>query len=170
MEAKGNPKGEPFKSIPGPKCLNSKIGIVGAGPSGVHMAYELKQKGYTDVTILERSNRVGGKAENFFYRKAIMTMSVVLWNSDYATTLVALMEKFGIKEEDDSNVINPAPQYVYWPVNNDSVPASNRASVVTPQMQVAVFQALNKYIDLHQEYFGIYGSAYGVSAVSKYYM
>ena len=142
--------------------MNSKIGIVGAGPSGVHMAYELKQKGYTDVTILERSNRVGGKAENFFYRKAVMTMSAALWNSDYATTLIPLMEKFGIKEVDDSNVINPVPQYIYWPFNNDSVPAFNPRSLVTPEMQMSTFKALNEYIDLHQEYFGTYGSNYGV--------
>ena len=148
--------------------MNSKIGIVGAGPSGVHMAYELKQRGYTNVTILERSWRVGGKAETFFYREAEMPMAVVLWTSDYTTTLLPLLEKFGLKEEDDSNVMNPTAHNMYWPTNGDSVPAFAPASVVTPEIFAATLQALNKYTDLHQEYLGIYGNDYGVS-LTRYY-
>lgn len=163
MEAEGEPKGEPFKTIKGPKCLNSKIGIVGAGPSGVHMAYQLKQKGYTNVTILERSNRVGGKAETFFYRKAEMPMAVVLWTADYEKTLVPLLEKYGLKEEDDSNVMLPAEQFVYWPTNSDAHPAFTPSSVATPATTLATMQAFNAYTDLHQEYLGIYGNEYGVS-------
>ncbi|GMH80711.1 hypothetical protein TL16_g08665 [Triparma laevis f. inornata] len=41
---------------------NSKIAIVGAGPSGLGMAHELSKIGYSDITILEKSNRVGGKS------------------------------------------------------------------------------------------------------------
>eukprot|EP00093_Oithona_nana_P004323 04323.XXX_83947_85710_1 [CDS] Oithona nana genome sequencing. len=162
VEAEGEPKGEAFKTIKGPKCLNSKIGIVGAGPSGVHMAYQLKQKGYTNVTILERSNRVGGKAETFFYREAEMPMAVVLWTADYATTLVPLLEKYGLKEEDDSNVMIPAYQNIYWPTNSDTVPGFLPSSLATPQSFVAIVQALNAYTDLHQGYLGIYGNEYGL--------
>ena len=164
MEAEVKPKGEPFKTIKGPKCLNSKIGIVGAGPSGVHMAYELKQKGYTDVTILERSNKIGGKAETFFYRKAEMPLAVVLWTGDYETTLVPLLEKFGLKAADDSNVIkNPASQNRYWGLNDDSSPAFNPSDNCKDECVAATIKALNKYTELHQEYFGVYGSDYGVS-------
>ena len=164
MEAEGEPKGEAFKTIKGPKCLNSKIGIVGAGPSGVHMAYQLKQKGYTNVTILERSNRVGGKAETFFYRKAEMPMAVVLWTADYATTLVPLLEKYGLKEEDDSNVmLVSGTQNIYWPNNTDAVPGFMPTDLATFESTIAILQALNAYIDLHQEYLGIYGNEYGVS-------
>ena len=62
------PKGQDFATLNGPKCFNSKVGIVGAGPSGVHMAYLLKQNGLNDITLLERSNRIGGKGEHFNYR------------------------------------------------------------------------------------------------------
>ena len=41
---------------------DARIAIVGAGPSGVHMASRLKQLGYTKITLLERSDRVGGKS------------------------------------------------------------------------------------------------------------
>lgn len=41
---------------------DARIAIVGAGPAGVHMAMELKKLGYTNVTLLELSDRVGGRA------------------------------------------------------------------------------------------------------------
>ena len=41
----------------GPSCLDAPIGIVGAGWAGIDMAYRLKMKGYTDVTVLEKLNR-----------------------------------------------------------------------------------------------------------------
>ncbi|GMI11288.1 hypothetical protein TrLO_g10485 [Triparma laevis f. longispina] len=40
----------------------SKIAIVGAGPGGLGMAHELSKLGYTAITILEKSSRVGGKS------------------------------------------------------------------------------------------------------------
>ncbi len=42
--------------------------IVGAGPSGCHMAYELSKAGYTDITIYEKTNRVGGKSNDVLHR------------------------------------------------------------------------------------------------------
>lgn len=46
----------------GPFKKSDRIAIVGAGPGGVHMASRLKQLGYTQTTLLERSDRVGGKS------------------------------------------------------------------------------------------------------------
>ena len=53
--------------IPGPKKLTDSIGIIGAGPSGIHMAYLLKNKGFTDITILEASDQIG-KENTIFTR------------------------------------------------------------------------------------------------------
>jgi len=52
-------KGSAFPRILGPKS-SDKVCIVGAGPAGLHMGLELKQRNYTNIVILERSNRVGG--------------------------------------------------------------------------------------------------------------
>lgn len=43
---------------------NSKIVIIGAGPSGIHMAYELTKIGYTNIKILEKENEVGGQSKS----------------------------------------------------------------------------------------------------------
>ena len=47
MDAEGEAKGEAFKTFKGPKCLNSKIGIVGAGPSGMNFK--------TDITLVPKT-------------------------------------------------------------------------------------------------------------------
>ncbi|MEK7632265.1 MAG: FAD-dependent oxidoreductase [Patescibacteria group bacterium] len=41
--------------------LNKRIAIIGAGAAGLSAAHALKAKGYSNITVFERSNRVGGK-------------------------------------------------------------------------------------------------------------
>jgi hypothetical protein len=42
--------------------LDKKIAIIGAGPSGLAAAEALREKGYTQIVLFERSGRVGGQA------------------------------------------------------------------------------------------------------------
>jgi protoporphyrinogen oxidase len=44
-----------------------RIGIVGAGPAGLMAAEALRDKGYTNITVLERSERAGGKCSTVEY-------------------------------------------------------------------------------------------------------
>jgi predicted NAD/FAD-dependent oxidoreductase len=46
-----------------------RICIVGAGGGGLTAAYFLKKRGYTDVVVYERSDRVGGKCMSFEYER-----------------------------------------------------------------------------------------------------
>ncbi|MSO48327.1 MAG: FAD-dependent oxidoreductase [Acidobacteria bacterium] len=39
-----------------------KFVVLGGGPAGLAGAYKLSQRGWTDVTVLERSSQVGGNA------------------------------------------------------------------------------------------------------------
>ena len=94
---------------------------MGAGPSGVHMAYLLKQKGFKDVTILEKSNRIGGKGEHFQYRNFKHPLSIVLWTSDYKDTLVPLLEKFGFLKNGSNSGSDRYGGYGYWPSNDPKV-------------------------------------------------
>lgn len=51
-----------FKSIVGVNCeVNEKIIIIGAGPSGIAAASKLIENGFTNITILEAENRIGGR-------------------------------------------------------------------------------------------------------------
>ncbi|XP_028780068.1 uncharacterized protein LOC114736419 [Neltuma alba] len=44
--------------------VNTRIGIVGGGPSGLSAAYALCRLGYKDVTVLEKHHTVGGMCES----------------------------------------------------------------------------------------------------------
>lgn len=43
---------------------NIRIGIVGAGPSGLSAAYALARLGYKNITVLEKHHTVGGMCES----------------------------------------------------------------------------------------------------------
>ncbi len=88
-------KGIPFPNIPGPKCKTHRIGIVGAGPSGIHMAYELKQRGFKNVRILEKSNRIGGKSTHVEHMGATYSLSTFIVTPEH-TILMDLMKKFNL--------------------------------------------------------------------------
>ena len=107
------------------------------------MAYELKQRGYTDVTILERSNRVGGKAETFFYRNSEHSLSVVFWNREYENTLIPLLEKYGLKGDS----VAAQELIALWPRNSPEIPAIVSGETTLPPAQLAaILQALNAYL------------------------
>jgi hypothetical protein len=44
------------------KSLDTKIAIIGAGPSGLGAAEALREKGYKNITVFDKSGRVGGQS------------------------------------------------------------------------------------------------------------
>ena len=129
------------------------------------MAYSLKSMGYTDVKILEKTNRVSGKAYQMNYRGIHNTMSTLWWTGDYETTLIPLLDKYGFLENGVGGKVN----FSYWVQNDpDSSPALESGEyLVGSVMQLLEIQDpnqaygriltdLDKYIDLHQEFFGHY--------------
>lgn len=44
--------------------VNTRIGIVGAGPSGLSAAYALARLGYSNITVLDKYQTVGGMCES----------------------------------------------------------------------------------------------------------
>ena len=158
----GKPRGYPFHKIRGPKCLNSKIGVVGAGPSGVHMAWMLKKRGFHDVTILERNNYLGGKSKTLLFRGTHHLISTAFWNIDYEDTLVPLLQEFGL----DQFGINPAG--AWFPQNSAaSTPTAIFNEIIEFLVQNfgatdinsaldLLLAAAERYTDLHQKWFGNY--------------
>ena len=45
--------------------MQEKIVIIGAGPTGLGAAYRLKELGYTNFELYERSPQIGGLASSF---------------------------------------------------------------------------------------------------------
>ena len=88
-------KGYPFPKINGPRP-HEHVCIVGAGPAGIHMAVSLKDKGYQDIKIFEKTGRVGGKSYdtqlNGFYRP----QGTIFLTPDYFSNIVELAERYNV--------------------------------------------------------------------------
>ena len=86
-------KGLPFPKIEGP-AVQDKICIVGAGPAGIHMAVELKDKNYTQVQIFEKSNRVGGKSYDTVIDGLYRPQGTVFLHIDYFEHVIDFANRY----------------------------------------------------------------------------
>ena len=122
------------------------------------MAYRLKKKGFKNVTILEKSNRVGGKAETFTYRDTTIPLAVLLYTSVYSETLIPLLKKFKFSLQDDAYIADFAS---IWPVNNDSIHAVNSSTSWKEDFEIGIAYLI--YYGIFYEFFGHLNNRYGVS-------
>eukprot|EP01006_Ploeotia_vitrea_P037852 TRINITY_DN66181_c4_g1_i1.p2 TRINITY_DN66181_c4_g1~~TRINITY_DN66181_c4_g1_i1.p2 ORF type:complete len:661 (-),score=337.21 TRINITY_DN66181_c4_g1_i1:41-1867(-) len=72
------------------------IGIVGAGPAGLSMAEILRERGFADVTLLERTHRVGGKSVSIKYEGLVHEMGTCYVAAGY-TFLIGWFRRHGIE-------------------------------------------------------------------------
>lgn len=71
-----------------------RIAIIGAGPAGLSLAKILRDRGYGDIVIYERTTRAGGKVESFAYEGAIHELGACYLTAGY-TRLSKWMEEEG---------------------------------------------------------------------------
>lgn len=69
-----------------------RIGIIGAGISGVTAAHQLANKGYNNITILEKSDRVGGKCHSIAYKGKTYEMGTLIGLPTYKHTMEFMKE------------------------------------------------------------------------------
>ncbi|XP_058073505.1 uncharacterized protein LOC131222454 [Magnolia sinica] len=87
-------------------CLpvNTRIGIVGAGPSGLSAAYALARLGYINVTVLEKYQTVGGMCESAEIEGKIYDLGGQVLAANSAPVLFNLAKDLGCElEELDSH-------------------------------------------------------------------
>src|SRR5438876_735557 len=78
---------------------NASIGIIGAGPSGLASAEALREKGYTNITVLEKRNRVGGMSLSQKYKTPDNQDIIYEMGSVQPTTskvLYQLIDRYGL--------------------------------------------------------------------------
>lgn len=80
----------------GPRERNRRIGVIGAGASGLTCAHALREAGYEHVTVLEREPRVGGKCRTVAVDGRTYEMGAVLGTAQYAAAL-GLMHPSGLR-------------------------------------------------------------------------
>ncbi|XP_060075497.1 uncharacterized protein LOC132555163 [Ylistrum balloti] len=151
----------PFPKIQGPKSKQDRIAIIGAGPAGIHMAYKLKVAGYTNITVFEKSNYIGGKSRTIYHRQVPHEMGTVYTQPDY-TEIYRLVNEF------DAGHLLPMPSPTIWVNKQQPVPMTNLQNILrvlvelhphitnTTEAMSILQQAIGKYIGLHTKMFGNY--------------
>ncbi len=81
---------------PGQQPTDQRIGVIGAGASGLSAAHYLRRAGYGNVTVLERAQQVGGKCCSVTVGQHVYELGAVLATRNYDTTL-ELMESVGVE-------------------------------------------------------------------------
>ncbi|XP_065182728.1 uncharacterized protein LOC135813565 [Sycon ciliatum] len=144
----------------GPKSKFSRIAIIGGGPAGVHMAYTLSQAGFKNLTIFEKTDRVGGKSCSFTQEDGmVQEMGTCYLSPDYAE-IKQLLAKYEC--DDQARVIGrtvwdadkPAPQGVdfqQW-LNAEIAKACKSNHLVA----LRLLQECVHYIRNHHRLFGRY--------------
>jgi predicted NAD/FAD-dependent oxidoreductase len=74
----------------------ARIGILGAGASGLAAAHALAGAGYRSVCVLDRSDRVGGKCRTFTWQGRSYELGAGALTSAY-THVRALMDEVGVR-------------------------------------------------------------------------
>lgn len=81
-----------FTTIPQftqPISKTSPIGIIGAGPAGISIAYNLRKEGYKNITILESSSHIAGKSATFYHENKGYDVGALMVGHNY-TNIKAL--------------------------------------------------------------------------------
>jgi uncharacterized protein with NAD-binding domain and iron-sulfur cluster len=86
------------------KPKTSRICIVGAGAAGLSAAYFLKERGYTNVTILEAAGRVGGKCRTVDFQGRSFDIGANYVTAAYAVVR-RLAREFGAAMYTESGAI-----------------------------------------------------------------
>ena len=126
----------------------------------MHMAYLLKKKGFTDITLLEKRLRSGGKSFTIDYRGAPQDMGTVYLSPDYEENIIELMKKYtgdnlahlpsASIRLGDLKMSIPYKQYVIV----ESMRNFHTDNATVAGMQL--FRAMLRYIALHRQLFGNY--------------
>ena len=74
--------------------LNTRVAIIGAGVSGLTAAMELKKRGFTQVTVFEKKDRVGGKTLSHVYRGTYFDIGSMMFSR--SSEIAQLADQFKI--------------------------------------------------------------------------
>ncbi len=99
-----------------------RIAIVGGGFSGLLMAEGLQKKGYSNVTVFEASDRLGGKLHTVWYRGKSYELGAV-FGLPAQTRMKAFMKAYGIKAD------GPRLARVYSDANGQMITQIPKASL-----------------------------------------
>ena len=89
--------GELFPKINGPK-VTDHVCVVGAGPAGIHMAVSLRDRGYKNIRIFEKTGRVGGKSYDTQLNGYFQSQGSTFVTPEYFDNFVALAKRYNVSQ------------------------------------------------------------------------
>jgi hypothetical protein len=131
-----------------------RIAIIGAGPGGLTAAHYLKKRGYQNITVFEKLNRVGGKCLSFEYKGKNYDLGFHEMAAGY-TEVIELAKEVGVPTQANNSLL------IYDRFRNDFskvVEASVKAGYSPFSIMIAVFKyawlLLTKYRNISKTYTG----------------
>ncbi|KAL1325323.1 hypothetical protein HN51_035400 [Arachis hypogaea] len=128
--------------------LSTRIGIVGAGPSGLSAAYALSRLGYNNVTVLEKHHTVAGMCESVEIEGKIYDLGGQVLAANSAPVIFHLAKETGSElEEMDSHklaLIDP-----YSGKFQDVNVADDYVSVMTLTLDIQEKVKNSKHFGIH---------------------
>lgn len=87
--------------------LRTRVCVIGAGPAGLSTAMTLVERGFRDVTVLEREPAVGGKCKAFEHDGHVYDLGANLTTPRYRT-IRALADRMGMtrRQIEDRRIVN----------------------------------------------------------------
>ena len=140
-------KGIPFPRIKGP-THGDKVCIVGAGPAGLHLAVELRRSNFTNLVILEKDRRVGGKSFDVDYRGLAQPQGTIFTTEEYFDNFIPLARRYGVGKR--IKFVKPSI------IDNYKSLELTEYLDRGPLGLLLAFADAIRYVDLHKELFGSY--------------
>ena len=91
--------------------LRTRVAIIGGGPAGLSTAMFLKERGFAEVTVLEKEPSVGGKCRSFEHDGHVYDIGANLTTPRYRT-IRPLGERLGmtLRRIEDRRIVNVGPE------------------------------------------------------------
>lgn len=123
-----------------------KIAIIGGGISGLVTGYRLKNKGYENITIFEKTDRLGGKMQTIYYKNKAYEIGTVMGLQSH---------KLFKKLSEELNVKADGPRVLrgYYDLNGNPTIQIPKAEVALLVEEIKRFpDVLSRYKSLNREY------------------
>lgn len=125
------------------------IGIIGAGNTGLVAALELQKKGYHEVVLLEKEDRVGGKVMTYFHDGLPYELGAVITAPDYEIIL-GLANDLGLE-------LSPTPKSITLDESGHAQPmlawSSEKYGWLRLPKLVKDFGKFSYYVVNHRDFF-----------------